>query len=160
MMQRAYLSLGSNMGNKRAQIARALAYLDAIPGIHVVARSRDYRTPPWGDTDQDWFVNACAALDTSLAPHALLQVCLTIETQMGRIRTRKWGPRIIDIDLLDYDGQTICSDDLTLPHPHVLERAFVLIPLAEIAPNLILSGHRICDVAQTLLDPTIIAYDE
>lgn len=159
MIRRAYISLGSNMGDKRGNIALALEHLDAITGIHVAARSHDYRTPPWGDTDQDWFINACAALDTSLTPEALLVACLAIETRMGRIRTRKWGPRVIDIDLLDYDGLTLISNDLTLPHPHLMERAFVLIPLAEIASDLMISGRSVTATAHALADPAIIPYD-
>lgn len=155
MTARAYLGLGSNMGDKRAMIAEALARLASVPGIALVARSRDYRTAPWGDTDQDWFVNACAAVDTDLPPHALLEACLSVESAMGRERTRKWGPRIIDIDLLDYAGRTIDSDTLTLPHPYLLERAFVLVPLAEIAEGLRVAGHDIAAHAATMADPNV-----
>ncbi|MFC0217349.1 2-amino-4-hydroxy-6-hydroxymethyldihydropteridine diphosphokinase [Pseudochelatococcus lubricantis] len=157
MSARAYLGLGSNMGDKRAMIAEALARLAALPGVAVAARSRDYRTPPWGDTDQDWFVNACAAVDTTLSPHALLEVCLDVERAMGRKRLRKWGPRIIDIDLLDYDGLPIASDTLTLPHPHLLERAFVLIPLAEIAGDLRIGGRPVGQLAGRFTDAGISA---
>lgn len=142
---RAHIGLGSNLGDKRAAIARALALLDAQANIAIAARSADYRTPPWGDTDQDWFVNACAALATSLGPRALLDACLAVEGELGRVRARKWGPRVIDIDLLDYDGRTLNEPGLMLPHPFVLERAFVLVPLAEIAPDLIIGGVRIAD---------------
>ena len=158
-LRRAYISLGSNMGDKRAQIALALEHLDSTPSIKVVSRSHDYRTPPWGETDQDWFVNACAALDTSLSAQDLLSACLAIETRMGRTRTRKWGPRVIDIDVLDYEGQILKSDHLTLPHPHVLDRAFVLIPLVEIAGDLVISGQNIRKRALQLNDPSITVYD-
>ena len=137
---RAYLSLGSNLGDKRGAIAQALRRLKGMPGLAVVARSTDYRTPPWGDTDQDWFVNACAAVETGLSPQALLRACLSVEESLGRVRTRKWGPRIIDIDLIDYGGRTIRDEALTLPHPFALQRPFVLVPLAEIAPDLELGG--------------------
>ena len=137
---RAYLSLGSNLGDKRRAIAQALQCLERMPGLTVVARSTDYRTPPWGDTDQDWFVNACAAVETGLSPQALLRACLSVEESLGRVRTRKWGPRIIDIDLIDYGGRTIRDEALTLPHPFALQRPFVLVPLAEIAPDLELGG--------------------
>jgi len=137
---RAYLSLGSNLGDKRGAIAEALRRLDAVPGLAVAARSADYRTPPWGDTDQDWFVNACAAVDTTLAPLALLQACLSVEEAMGRVRTRPWGPRSIDVDVIDYAGRTIRQEGLTLPHPFALQRPFVLVPLAAIAPDLALGG--------------------
>ena len=137
---RAYLSLGSNLGDKRGAIAQALRRLEGMPDLTVVARSTDYRTPPWGDTDQDWFVNACAAVETGLSPQALLRACLSVEESLGRVRTRKWGPRIIDIDLIDYGGRTIRDEALTLPHPFALQRPFVLVPLAEIAPDLELGG--------------------
>jgi 2-amino-4-hydroxy-6-hydroxymethyldihydropteridine diphosphokinase len=137
---RAYLSLGSNLGDKRGAIAEALRRLADRPGIAVVARSADYRTPPWGDTDQDWFVNACAAVDTTLPPLALLAGCLATETAMGRGRVRKWGPRRIDIDIVDYGGLSLDGEALTLPHPFALQRPFVLVPLAEIAPDLRLGG--------------------
>lgn len=139
-MARAYLGLGSNLGDKRGAIAEALRRLEEAPGTTVIARSADYRTPPWGDTDQDWFVNACAAVETGLSPQALLRACLSVEESLGRVRTRKWGPRIIDIDLIDYGGRTIRDEALTLPHPFALQRPFVLVPLAEIAPDLELGG--------------------
>jgi 2-amino-4-hydroxy-6-hydroxymethyldihydropteridine diphosphokinase len=139
-MAPAYLGLGGNLGDKRGAIAEALRRLEEVPGITVVARSADYRTPPWGDTDQDWFVNACASVDTTLTPQALLGACLATETAMGRVRVRKWGPRRIDIDILDYDGLLLESEALTLPHPFALDRPFVLVPLAAIAPDLTLRG--------------------
>jgi 2-amino-4-hydroxy-6-hydroxymethyldihydropteridine diphosphokinase len=141
-MAEAYLSLGSNLGDKRAMIARAVERLGAA-GVAVIARSSDYRTPPWGDEDQDWFVNACVKVRTDLAPHDLLALCLGIERDLGRVRTRKWGPRTIDIDLLIYDDVQMASGDLVLPHPRIAERAFVLQPLAEIAPDLEVAGRRI-----------------
>jgi 2-amino-4-hydroxy-6-hydroxymethyldihydropteridine diphosphokinase len=139
-MARAHLGLGGNLGDKRGAIAEALRRLHEVPGLAVALRSADYRTPPWGDTDQDWFVNACAAVDTTLPPPALLAACLATETAMGRVRARKWGPRRIDIDIIDYDGLSLKGEALTLPHPFALQRPFVLVPLAEIAPDLVLGG--------------------
>ncbi len=139
-MPRAYLGLGSNLGDKRAMILEALARLDAAPGLRVATRSGFYRTPPWGDKNQDWFLNAAAAVETTLMPHALLQLCLEVERQLGRVRERKWGPRLIDIDVLAYEGAEVSDDTLILPHRFVLERAFVLRPLAEIAPDLVIGG--------------------
>jgi 2-amino-4-hydroxy-6-hydroxymethyldihydropteridine diphosphokinase len=139
-MARAYLALGSNLGDKRAMLTEALARLDATPRIAVVAHSAFYRTPPWGDTDQDWFLNAAAAVETDLAPHDLLAACLAVEQALGRVRDRKWGPRIIDIDVLVYEGVTVRDAALVLPHPYMMERAFVLAPLAEIAPDLAVDG--------------------
>lgn len=135
-MTAAYLGLGSNIGDKAAAIAEAVRRIAATPGIRLIARSSDYRTPPWGDTDQDWFLNAAMAVDTDLTPHDLLEAGLAIETAMGRVRERRWGPRVIDIDVLSYAGATISDERLVLPHRFVRERAFVLVPLAEIAPDL------------------------
>ncbi|HEX8418083.1 MAG TPA: 2-amino-4-hydroxy-6-hydroxymethyldihydropteridine diphosphokinase [Methylobacterium sp.] len=135
-MSAAYLGLGSNVGDKAAMIAQAIARLAATPGIAVTARSGDYRTPPWGDTDQDWFLNAAIAVETTLSPHDLLEAGLAIETALGRVRERRWGPRVIDIDVLSYAGAEVCDARLVLPHRFVRERAFVLVPLAEIAPDL------------------------
>jgi 2-amino-4-hydroxy-6-hydroxymethyldihydropteridine diphosphokinase len=148
-MADAYLSLGSNRGDKRAMIARAIEQLGAA-GVALTARSSDYRTPPWGDEDQDWFVNACVKVRTDLAPHHLLALCLGIERDLGRVRTRKWGPRTIDIDLLVYDDVQIASGDLVLPHPHIAERAFVLQPLAEIAPDLEIGGRTVAAMLREL----------
>ena len=153
-MARAYLGLGSNIGDKRAMIARALALLGEVPGIRIAGRSGDYRTPPWGDTDQDWFVNACAAIDTTLAPGQLMAACLDVENRMGRQRIRKWGPRSIDIDVLDYDGRAVDEPGLVLPHPFVLERAFVLMPLAELARPTSTSPAARCSEALSRLDAT------
>jgi 2-amino-4-hydroxy-6-hydroxymethyldihydropteridine diphosphokinase len=132
----AHIGLGSNLGDKRAMVAAAVTALAGLPGVRVVRRSADYSTPPWGNLDQDFFVNACAVLDTELSPIDLLRACGTIETQLGRRRQRKWEPRLIDIDLLDYDGMVVDTPELVLPHPLMLQRAFVLTPLAEIAPEL------------------------
>ena len=135
-MARAYLGLGSNLGDKPGMLQEALRRLDEAAGVKVVACSGFYRTPPWGKTDQDWFLNAAAAVETDLSPHDLLGVCLSVERSLGRVRDEKWGPRLIDIDVLVYDGRHVSDETLTLPHPHLAQRAFVLVPLAEIAPDL------------------------
>jgi 2-amino-4-hydroxy-6-hydroxymethyldihydropteridine diphosphokinase len=134
-MAKAALSLGSNIGDKRGNIAAALTALDR-GGARLVRRSADYRTEPWGPIAQDWFVNACALVETELSPHDLLTLCLSVEKALGRTREVRWGPRTIDIDVLTYDDVELESLDLILPHPRMLERAFVLIPLLEIAPEL------------------------
>lgn len=144
-MARAGIGLGSNIGDKAGNIDRALAALDAIPGIRVTARSRYYRTAPWGVTDQDWFVNACALVETTLAPRALLDACLAIEAELGRKRLERWGPRLIDLDILFFGEETIDQPGLTVPHPHLLERAFVLVPLADIAPEARIGETRVID---------------
>ena len=149
-MNRAYLGLGSNIGDKAGLIAAAVERIAATPGIRLVARSDDYRTPPWGDTDQDWFLNAAAAIDTELTPHALLEACLAVETGLGRVRERRWGPRLIDIDVLSYSGARIDDERLVLPHRFVRERAFVLVPLAEIAPDLVIGGETVTQALSKL----------
>ena len=143
-MAEAALGVGSNVGDKRGRIAEAVARLEA-GGAHVIRRSSDYRTPPWGPVEQDWFVNACVLVDTALAPEVLLALCQRIERELGRTREIRWGPRSIDIDILTYADVVRDEPALTLPHPLVLERAFVLAPLAEIAPDLEIRGRRVAD---------------
>jgi 2-amino-4-hydroxy-6-hydroxymethyldihydropteridine diphosphokinase len=142
------IALGSNLGDKAANIATAIAHLTARDDVMLVERSRDYATEPWGKTDQDWFVNAAVAVQTRLDPHALLHRCQEIEREMGRVHTEKWGPRIIDLDLLIYGDEAINTPDLVLPHPYIGERAFVLAPLMDIAPDLKIGGltvHELYD---------------
>ena len=143
----ALLALGGNLGDVRAAFERAIAMLCADSAVRLVARSSDYRTPPWGVTDQPAFINAAIIVATSLDPHALLTRVQNVEAALGRDRTkRRWGPRPIDIDILAYDDVVLREPDLTLPHPHVFERAFVLLPLAEIAADRVIAGRRIGDL--------------
>ncbi|MCJ2133622.1 2-amino-4-hydroxy-6-hydroxymethyldihydropteridine diphosphokinase [Methylobacterium sp. J-026] len=153
---RAYLGIGSNIGDMAAMLDRAVEGLAATAGILVLARSADYRTPPWGKTDQPWFLNGAVAVDTDLDPHGVLDACLRVEHDLGRVREERWGPRVIDIDVLAYEGAAIDDARLVLPHRHVRERAFVLVPLAEIAPDLVIGGERVSD-ALAKLDRTGIA---
>jgi 2-amino-4-hydroxy-6-hydroxymethyldihydropteridine diphosphokinase len=139
----AWLGLGGNIGDPVAAMAEALARLDAHPNCSVTAVSRLYRTPPWGKTDQDWFFNAAAAVATTLPPHGLLDLCLGIEQAMKRIRLERWGPRTLDMDILAYDDLAMHDDRLTLPHPRMLDRAFVLMPLSDIAPDLVIEGRAV-----------------
>jgi 2-amino-4-hydroxy-6-hydroxymethyldihydropteridine diphosphokinase len=148
-MVRVALGLGSNLGDKRGNIANALSALHA-GGARILTRSGDYRTEPWGPVAQDWFVNACAVAETDLAPDDLLALCLRVERELGRIRETRWGPRVIDIDLLTYDNLAVNTPSLTLPHPYLAERAFVLVPLAEIAPDLKLGQTTVADTLATL----------
>ena len=134
---RAYIGLGGNLGDPAAAMAAALQALDAESGIRVVAVSSLYRTPPWGVTDQPDFLNAVAALDTRLSPAALLQACLDAERALKRVRDVRWGPRTIDLDILLYDDERIDEQGLQVPHPRMAARAFVMVPLAEIAPRAI-----------------------
>jgi 2-amino-4-hydroxy-6-hydroxymethyldihydropteridine diphosphokinase len=144
------LALGSNLGDKAGALRRALAALDDEPGIALGAVSRFYRTPPWGKTDQDWFINACALARTELPPEALLDRVKAIETALGRTPAERWGPRVIDIDIIAYDDLALSSDRLTLPHAELFNRAFVLVPLAEIAPDRLIAGRRVGEAAASL----------
>lgn len=142
-MTRAFIGLGGNMGDPAASMARALRLLDSSAGVRVSKVSRLYRTPPWGKLDQAEFRNACAALETDLAPAALLDLALALEQRLKRVRLERWGPRTIDIDVLAYGEARVETDRLTLPHPRIRERAFVLIPLAELNPDLNIEGHPV-----------------
>jgi len=141
----AIVALGSNIGDKIENVERAVACLIEAGDVELKSRSRIYKTPPWGITDQDWFVNACVGVRTSLEPHALLARCLAVEEKMGRRRAEKWGPRIIDLDVLVYGDVELSDDALTLPHPHITKRGFVLAPMADIAPDLVLDGRTIAE---------------
>ncbi|MGE0281920.1 MAG: 2-amino-4-hydroxy-6-hydroxymethyldihydropteridine diphosphokinase [Rhizobiaceae bacterium] len=134
----AYLGLGGNLGDPMASMAAALRILDAHPDVRVVAVSSVYKTPPWGKTDQPDFLNAVAKVETTLSPHVLLDQCLEAERRLKRERKERWGPRIVDLDVLWFADRKIHEDGLEIPHPRMLERAFVLVPLAEIAPDLVL----------------------
>jgi dihydropteroate synthase len=147
---RIVLALGGNVGDKANNLRRALSAIAAEPGVELTAVSRLYRTPPWGKTDQDWFVNACALGRTSLAPEALLERVKRLEVELGRKPTERWGPRVIDIDLIAYDEVALKTERLTLPHPELFNRAFVLVPLAEIVPDLVIGGVRIGEATARL----------
>lgn len=136
----ATIGLGSNVGDRPAQIDEAIRRLTADGAIRLVARSRLYRSAPWGVTDQEWFANACITIRTNLSPRALLQRCQAVENDMGRVRTRRWGPRNIDVDILTYRDCEIRESDLIIPHPLIGERAFVLMPLKEVAPDIKIGG--------------------
>ena len=139
--ERDYLGLGSNLDGPEGQLFCALRLLGGVPGIRVTHISSFYRTAPWGNLDQPDFVNAVVALECALAPEDLLQRVLAIERRMGRVRdASRWTPRTIDLDLLYFGDRSLVTDRLTVPHPHVAERAFVLVPLIEIAANLADSG--------------------
>lgn len=146
-MPEALLGLGGNLGNVRQTLDRAVSLLAAESDVRLVARSSDYRTPPWGVEDQPAFINLCLLVATDLPPHDLLRRIQAIETKLGRDRSqeRHWGPRAIDIDLLAYDDVAFDNAALTLPHPRLFERAFVLVPLFEIAPDRVIAGRRIRD---------------
>jgi 2-amino-4-hydroxy-6-hydroxymethyldihydropteridine diphosphokinase len=141
----ALIALGGNVGDVRQTFNRAIAMLCDGVAVRLLARSSDYRTPPWGVTDQPPFINAVIAVATSLPPRDLLARALTVERALGRDRKaeRRWGPRTLDLDILAYG-------DLTLPHPRLFERAFVLAPLAEIAPERTIGDIRVRDALDRL----------
>jgi 2-amino-4-hydroxy-6-hydroxymethyldihydropteridine diphosphokinase len=148
----AVLALGGNVGDVRATLDAAVAMLCDGETVRLVARSSDYRTPPWGVTDQAPFVNRALVVNTTLSPQALLARALEVERVLGRDRAneQRWGPRPVDIDLIAYDDMRLDEPGLTLPHPRLFERAFVLVPLAEIAPDRTIAGIRIRDALARL----------
>jgi 2-amino-4-hydroxy-6-hydroxymethyldihydropteridine diphosphokinase len=131
----AYVGLGANVGQPRRQLQEALRLLNAAEEVEVLQVSTFYRNPPLGPPDQPWYLNAVAQVRTRLAPEELWRVLQQIETALGRVRGPRWGPRIIDLDLLLYAGETIKTPELVVPHPEMHHRAFVMAPLAEIAPQ-------------------------
>lgn len=139
--RRAWIGIGSNLDDPRAQVCRALAGLAALPECEPGPASSLYRTAPVGETGQPDFCNAVAAVDTRLEPLALLRELQALERAQGRVRDRRWGPRTLDLDLLLYGDEIIKRPGLTVPHPRMHERAFVLVPLAEAAPELEVPGH-------------------
>jgi 2-amino-4-hydroxy-6-hydroxymethyldihydropteridine diphosphokinase len=137
---RAWIALGSNLDDPRQQVLRGMDAIAQLPHTKVLQRSHLYRTPPWGVLDQADFVNAAVGVETALAPAELLAGLLAIEDRAGRVRNRVNGPRTLDLDLLLVDGVRCADPTLTLPHPRMTERAFVLLPLNDIAPELPLSA--------------------
>lgn len=141
----ATLGLGGNLGEPVHAMAVALRALDQRSDCRVVAVSRLYRTPPWGKTDQSYFFNACAEIQTTLGPEALLDVCLDIEREMKRERIERWGPRTLDIDVLTYADVVQSAPRLELPHPRMTDRGFVLMPLADFAPDMLVEGTNVLE---------------
>src|SRR3984957_12662781 len=144
-MANVLIALGGNVGDVRATFQKAIANICGMTQGVLLARSSDYATPPWGEVRQERFINACIEVDTSLDPHALLFVLHKIEAKFGRDRTKekRWGPRTLDLDLIAYDDVSIQKPELTLPHPRLFERAFVLVPLAEIVPDRLIAGRSV-----------------
>mgnify|MGYP003614852357 FL=1 len=136
------IGLGSNLGERECQLEQALQRLEQAGDLRIVSVSNLYETKPVGDTDQPEFLNMAARLETLLTPLDLLKRCLAVENEMGRLRTRRWGPRIIDIDLLEYDARRVRLTELILPHPEIVNRGFVLIPLNDIVPELMLENEK------------------
>jgi 2-amino-4-hydroxy-6-hydroxymethyldihydropteridine diphosphokinase len=146
-MAEALLGLGGNLGDVRGNLDRAVELLCEDGRAKVRAQSSDFRTPPWGVEDQPAYINRCVIIETDLGPRALLERALAVERALGRdrARERRWGPRPIDIDLLSYADLVVAEPGLTLPHPHWAQRAFVLVPLAEIAADRVIGGVSVRD---------------
>ena len=142
-MKKAYIALGSNLGDRVENLKRSLDLLNEEQNISVIEVSPVYETAPVGGPEQGAFLNACASLKTDLPPEKLLLKMLHIEDEIGRVREERWGPRLIDLDLLVYEAETANTDLLELPHPRLAERGFVLVPLADIASDLIVPNYDI-----------------
>jgi 2-amino-4-hydroxy-6-hydroxymethyldihydropteridine diphosphokinase len=157
--QTVFLALGSNLGARRENLRRASAALP--PGVSVLAESPVYETPPWGVTEQPKFLNMVLMVETALEPVALLKHLKEIETRLGRTATIRYGPRVIDLDILFYGNRVLTSPELSLPHPRLHERAFVLVPLADLAPDLIhpTLGKSIRELLETVDKKGIERYE-
>ncbi|MEW6553459.1 MAG: 2-amino-4-hydroxy-6-hydroxymethyldihydropteridine diphosphokinase [Actinomycetota bacterium] len=129
---RVYLGMGGNLGDRRANLLAALRLLDAMEGVSVLEVSSVYETAPWGVEEQPDFLNLVALVSTSRDPHGMLDACMEVEKGLGRVRAERWGPRVIDVDILLYDDLSVEEDGLVIPHPRMLERDFVMVPLAEL----------------------------
>jgi len=138
----AYIGLGSNLGDRLANLKYSLDLLFMTPGLQLEDCSCIYETSPVGGPEQGPFLNACISIKTTLLPVELLKTMLAVEEKMKRVRAERWGPRIIDLDLLHYEGATVNTPLLQIPHPRLKERDFVLVPLADIDPKLIIPGSK------------------
>ena len=154
----AYLSLGANLGNREETLREAVRRIGAAESVELTAVSSVYETEPWGKLDQPRFLNLAVAVETTLSPEALLALAQKIEKELGRVRHERWGARTIDIDILCFEGVERNTPDLTLPHPYMTERAFVLVPLAEIAPTLTVKGKTVEAWRQATEDQGIVLY--
>ena len=156
LTERAYLALGSNLGDRLAHLQLAVDALARVPGIRVVAVSRIYETAPVGGPPQDPYLNAVVAIETDLGPHELLRRCQELEELAARERTERWGPRTLDVDVLLVGELRVETADLTIPHPRMWERGFVLAPLRDVAPELVDAGatwEGVRDAGITLESP-------
>ncbi len=152
MYTKAYIGLGSNVGDKKANLARARFLIEGLKGVRISKQSSLYETAPWGKTDQDDFINQVIEIETELRPLELLHQLQAIEIKLGRQKQVHWGPRNIDLDILLFGRENINLEELQVPHPYLMQRLFVLIPLAEIDPELIFpDGSKISEVLNRVI---------
>lgn len=154
-LTRAALGIGGNLGDTQQNLANVISHLAHQIDIEVLKASKLYKTPPWGKTDQPPFLNACLLVETSLTARALLEKCLDIEQKHGRVRAERWGPRLVDIDILYFGDDMIAEEGLEVPHPRMTDRAFVMQPLADISPDKLLFGKTVSQWAKDLHDDAI-----
>lgn len=147
---RCYIGIGSNMGDSKATINEAINIIQSTAGINLLSVAPYYRTAPVGYADQDYFINTVAEINTTLNPRQLLHRLQEIENQKGRVRVIHWGPRTLDLDILLYGEQVISDPDLEVPHPRMHQRAFVMVPLADLNPNMVIHGKKASELAQIL----------
>lgn len=157
-MHRVYLGIGGNIGERKKNIDDAISLLDNNPKINITKISSYYETEPIGYKAQDWFINVVVEAETDFDPFSLLDICNDIENKLKRVRLIHWGPRTIDIDILLYDDLVLNEEKLTIPHPRMKERAFVIVPLEEIVPDMMLGNEKIHDVAKRLNNQEIRKY--
>jgi 2-amino-4-hydroxy-6-hydroxymethyldihydropteridine diphosphokinase len=155
----ATLGLGTNMGDRAGNIAQAISLLTRSGKVRLAAVSRLYKSPPWGVIEQEPFLNACIAVKTDLTPHQLLSACQSVENEMGRVRKQKWGPRLIDVDILTYRDCHVNEPDLIIPHPYIAQRAFVLLPLRDIAPDMQIGGQSLLSLIAHADTTGVVAAD-
>lgn len=140
---RTFLGLGSNLGDRRRWLEEAVRRLAALPGLQILRTSSLYETEPWGGVPQPRYLNLVAEGWSAIPPEALLEAALAVEQELGRVRSVRWGPRTVDVDLLWVEGEERSTERLTLPHPRLTQRAFVLVPLAELEPDLVVDGRKV-----------------
>lgn len=150
-----YLGLGGNLGRRARNLSRALLRLSLTPGIHLAGLSRVYETAAWGVEDQPDFLNMVVAARVELEPEGLLSLLKAVEAELGRFPGERWGPRPVDIDILLFGSRTVSTPDLSIPHPYLAERQFVLVPLCDVAPHLLLpDGTPVASLAEAS-DPSL-----
>lgn len=151
----AALGIGGNLGDTQQNLINVISNLAHQLDVEVLSVSKLYKTPPWGKTDQPAFLNACILVETSFTARQLLDKCLDIEQKLGRVRAERWGPRQVDIDILYFGDEVIVEEGLEVPHPRMTDRAFVMQPLSDIAPDKLISGKLVSQWAQELHDEAI-----